>query len=515
MASPRALSTNRIADEMPAQLRKSQVQLDRELELAPQLGRSLSYGQIADLVVASSGWLAAAGARAGDRVAVVMRNSVDIPVLALACQRIGVVPLLVSGAMQPREAATVLQTANANLLVTDRSTLDSGALCEDDPALHAPRVCVVGERGRWEFPQVAATPPDPYIFRSGDEHALITHSSGTTGIPKLVVQSIDSFNATVRMNLRLAKLVRMRGPIAGHMSLAHLRSIAAFAALLRLGQPVLALTGNDPEAAMRLLAEFKPRVVEAHPASFVSWEPYIDRHPAALACVRLFASNFDAAHPRTIRALLGASRRRMPIYIGVYGQSESGPITARVDTRMTAAHADGRCVGFPLLGQTHLRIARGADASARSGAIEVRSSGLAVDYLDRTDLYRAKRHGDWWEMQDLGYRTRFGCLHLLDRAVDAISGVPSLLAIEDCLMGRLPQIREAVLIPNSSGAPTPVVATYDGNPVPEESWLERTADLNLAAPQWRSYDELPITATGKVQRHRLADLVSSDTYVAD
>lgn len=36
---------------------------------------------------------------------------------------------------------------------------------------------------------------------------------------------------------------------------------------------------------------------------------------------------------------------------------------------------------------------------------------------------------------DLGYRTDEGCLHLLDREVDAIPGIHSTLEIEDTVLG--------------------------------------------------------------------------------
>lgn len=503
-----------VADQMPDRLRKTPVFVDRELDLAPQLGCAFDRGAVADLIVETSARLAAAGILAGSRVAVVKQNGLDIPVIALACQRIGAVPVLISSIIQSGEAVELLEAVEPELLVTDRPTLDSGALSELDPAAFASRVCVTDEGGPMTLPEAVAPAPDPVQPKSGAEHVLITHSSGTTGTPKLVVQSADSFNSTVNFNYRLARLMRLKGPVAGHMSLVHLRSIAAVAASLRLGNPVMVITGDDPERAMKLLSEFKPVLVEAHPASFVSWESYLARYPAAVERVRLFASNFDAVHPRTIKALLGASRRRLPLYMNAYGQSETGPITVRADSRLTAEHADGRCVGYPVLGQSHVRIAKDPDVRGRVGAIEVRSKALCVDYLGRNDLYESKRHSGWWEMNDCGYRSRFGCLHLMDREVDAIDGVPSLLAIEDTLMERLPQLQEIVLVPDEQGSPRPVVSTYDGTALPGDVWHRHTADLPpLGDPLVRSYADLPRTATGKVQRHRLKELLHSDSNV--
>jgi acyl-coenzyme A synthetase/AMP-(fatty) acid ligase len=496
-----------IADTMRERVRPAPFAVDRPLDLAPELGLGFTRGAVADLILDTSARLAAAGATAGSRVAVCKANGFDIPVLALACRRIGAVPALISGAMEAPEAAELLRTVAPRLLVTDEATLDRGALAGQDAAGLAERLCVADADGARGLPASGAPVPDAVSPRDDDEVALITHSSGTTGLPKLVVQSTATFGATVDMNRRMARLTRIRGPVAGNMSLVHLRSVAAVAALLTMRQPTLVIGGEDPEASMRLLAGFRPEMVEAHPAGYLAWEPYLGRYPDAFARTRLFGSNFDASHPRTIKALLAASRRRHPLYVGVYGQSESGPVTSRADSRLTAEHADGRCVGYPMPGLSHVRVRRDP-GGGRIGKIEARSKALCVDYLGRSDLYGEKRNGKWWDMGDRGYRSRFGCLHLLDREVDVIEELESLLAVEDTLMERFPQVQEVVLVPDGDGHPRPVLATYDGADLPAEQWHRGTDDLpRLGEPLSLRYEEIPRTATGKVRRHRLRDLL--------
>jgi acyl-coenzyme A synthetase/AMP-(fatty) acid ligase len=272
--------------------------------------------------------------------------------------------------------------------------------------------------------------------------------------------------------------------------------------------PLLFISGFDPERSVEMLARLRPSVIEAHPASYVDWEPFAATRPEAFERGKYWFSNFDAVHPRTVKALLGASRRRMPVYASAYGQTESGPITTRFDTRFTAKHADGRCVGFPLLGYSKVRIGGGACKRGEAGPIEIRSKGLVRDYIGRTEQYEAKRDGDWWAMGDVGFRTRRGCLHVLDREVDAIEGVESLLALEDMLMERIPGAREVVLIASDDGPPVPLVASYDGAEVTADVWNASAADLQpIAAPVFLGYDAIPRTATGKVQRLRTRELL--------
>jgi acyl-coenzyme A synthetase/AMP-(fatty) acid ligase len=144
-------------------------------------------------------------------------------------------------------------------------------------------------------------------------------------------------------------------------------------------------------------------------------------------------------------------------------------------------------------------------SKSNPGYIEVRSDGRIVTYLEEHERWEKQVNGGWWRMGDLGYRTKWGCLHLLDREVDEIPGIDSTLEIEDKLFGRLPQLTEAIIVPDEAGAPVPVVATRDDEPLDLDAWRSAVADLpKLAAPvQWR-IEDLPQTATTKIKRLELA-----------
>ncbi|HKR52247.1 MAG TPA: long-chain acyl-CoA synthetase, partial [Pseudonocardiaceae bacterium] len=65
------------------------VHLDRPLDIAPDGGVTYGVGQLATLVRDTAGWLAAAGAHPGDRIAIVKDNNWDSDLLAYAAVRIG------------------------------------------------------------------------------------------------------------------------------------------------------------------------------------------------------------------------------------------------------------------------------------------------------------------------------------------------------------------------------------------------------------------------------------------
>lgn len=108
-------------------------------------------------------------------------------------------------------------------------------------------------------------------------------------------------------------------------------------------------------------------------------------------------------------------------------------------------------------------------------------------------------------MGDVGYRTKWGCIHLLDREVDLIEGFGSTLAAEDTLFDRLDELAEVVIVPGADGGAVPVVCTKDDRPLDPVAWRAAAAELpEMAEPVQRRIRDLPQTATTKIKRLELA-----------
>jgi acyl-coenzyme A synthetase/AMP-(fatty) acid ligase len=147
-----------------------------------------------------------------------------------------------------------------------------------------------------------------------------------------------------------------------------------------------------------------------------------------------------------------------------------------------------------------------APSEKTPGFIEVAWDGLAKTYFAEHERYATNRNGDWWRTGDVGYRTRLGCLHLLDREIDMIPGVRSSLQIEDVVLSRMEELTELVVVQGPDGAPVPVICTVDDTPLDRDRWRAAAAPFpQLAEPVQIPQAELPRTATLKVQRLQLAD----------
>ncbi|WP_406154856.1 AMP-binding protein [Streptomyces sp. NBC_01023] len=490
------------------------ITLDHDMVTLPRVGRTLTVAELAEHVDDMAGRLWAAGVRPSEHVAIHLSPGFDIYVLATAAARIGAVPVMLSPALEGESVAALLERLDRPHLLTDPTKLD-GTLSGFPVADLTDRVIVTtGSRpDAVSLAGLAGAPRQRPVKLHPDQPALMTHTSGTTGLPKLVVHSARTLRGRYRPQERLASFVHRRETVAIHVSYVHSRMYLALAVLLPRAMPLVIMNDSEPAAVAELFAETRPGFIETHPNSFMEWEELVDHPRRPLANVRYFSSTFDAIHPSTMDRLLRASERRSPLFFQIYGQSECGPLVGRGYTRKNAHKADGRCLGFAMPGVTNFRLVsrNGARPSRDTpGYIEVSTGGRALTYFGERERFEQQVRGSWWRGGDVGYRSRFGCLHLLDREVDVIPTIHSTLEVEDTLLGRLEELTELVVVAGPRQEPVPVVCTRDDRPLEAERWRSAVADLApMAAPVQMPLTELPRTATMKIKRIELSQWLRS------
>lgn len=481
---------------------------DHDLDILPDAGRRMTVTELAGHVADLANRLWAAGVRPGEHVAVHKTANFDVWVLATAAERIGAVPVMLSPALDGATVGALLARLGSPHLLTDTQKLD--ALSDVPLAELTKRVMIVsGDRpGTTSLAELTGSPRVEPVFRGLDEPAMITHTSGTTGLPKLVVHTPRTMRVRLRPQRWLLTLVKKQETVAIHISFVHSRMFAAMALALAKGMPVLLMNKAGADDVAEFFLEHRPGLIEALPNSFMKWEGLTDDPRQPFASVKYFSSTFDAIHPRTISRLINSSRRRSPLFFQIYGQSEVGPAVGRPYFHKSAHRADGRCVGYTLPGCAKVRVVSRngkRPSEANPGFIEVRWAALAQTYFAEQDRYDANMHDGWWRTGDVGYRTRRGCLHMLDREVDMITGVRSSLEIEDVVLSKLAELSELVLVLGPKSEPVPVICTNEDQPLDRERWRSAVAQFpQLADPIHLPQAELPRTATLKVQRVELS-----------
>lgn len=509
-------------DTLAEQRSDTVVQLSRPLDISLLPDVSYDVGQLAGLVQETAAWLTEAGARPGDTVAVVKPNHWDYALLACAATRLGAIPALLSDHLAPHALQTLLTRLNAAVLVTDARILQAARRTTSDLTAFAGRTVSL------EGTAPGATPLDelrggvapPPRRPATDRTLLITHTSGTTGVPKLVehtattiIQHLAGFEAR-----RIPVITSRRNDtVANANPFCHGRTIPWTVSVFQLRpHKVVILDDSAPATAHRTLAQHPPTLLEAAPATYTRWRELAE-HPRAtdnvFRDVRLYISTFDAMHPPTVRTFLAASRRRLPLWIQAWGQTETGPLTFRPLTRRAVAQAGGRHpttrnVGRPVPRRTRIKVVDPETlrpvGRGRPGLVMVRTRALCAGYAGERERWAAKADGRWWNTGDLGVLTRSGCLRLLDREVDTVPGI-SCMELEDVLEDRLPLVREATVLSVKGQPPQPVLVVSGGQ-LDASAWRQATTDLPaLADPVVLPWQDVPRTGTGKVRRQLLRE----------
>lgn len=483
--------------------------LDRPLDIAPELGMELDYTQISTLIIDTAGSLTAAGVSAGDYLAIIKRDNMDVFVLAAAASRLGAVPALLSPTLRPEAMDALLARLHEPLVIADRAAIQRHRLLERGCA-------VVVTDGAFDdaasLRQLTPASPSPVITRAPDDVAAITHTSGTTGTPKLCLHTGRSLAGQACVQLIAHKVFLTRRDVfATCPSAIHARVLSGWHALLAVGCGHLALFEPDPATTATFLKRYRPTVVDTFPNAYIRWEQFANDADGPLSNVRFFISTFDAVHPRTIQRLLHASKRRFPLWVQGYAQSEVGLATLSVRWRRRKVEptGDARDVGWAVPGLTRFRITDQVSGKRLGpgsiGQIEVGSVGQIAGYLGEEERTASGWNGAWWRMGDVGQMSRWGTLRLHGRYVDAIPGLPDALAMEDQLLARLPELTELVILPGPDGGlPTPVVCTTGDQPLDRIHWDKAMSGLPmLAKPIQLRWADLPTTATWKVKRSEL------------
>ncbi len=337
-----------------------------------------------------------------------------------------------------------------------------------------------------------------------EQPQLITHSSGTTGVPKLVVHSARSFAGHARPQVTLSKFLRVKQPYLLCLSHVHARTMSGLLTALAMGVNIGFMTDPSPRNLREFFLLVQPGIVETVPNAFIRWEAFASQADRPFRNVRMFVSSFDAVHPRTVKTLLAGARRDAR-YMQAYGQTETGPITVK-EFRTKSRCLDGRCVGRAVFAHTGVRIVKDADihetvAAGTPGNLFAKTVGVCHSYLGRS----TKPVEGWWATGDYGVKTANGCIHLLDREVDKIDGVRSLLEIEDSILEAIPSLVEVVLINDGSDRIQPFVCTHEDAPLDMQRWTAAVSDhVPMNTPLHCRWQDIPFTATWKVKRPQLA-----------
>ncbi|MBN9609772.1 MAG: hypothetical protein BGO26_13400 [Actinobacteria bacterium 69-20] len=366
-------------------------------------GRTVSYGEFAELVEGAAARLAVEGLRPGDRLAVCLPSGLDIAVAIWACARGGFVFTGLPVTLTPDEQSVLIAHADPALVLAADEFLPG--LSGRGFPLHPVADLLTGRRLPWDHERPL---PDP-----ADVHALI-YTSGTSGTPKGATVTHRAAMHVAGCYRRLLDLTPTDVTaiclpftyVSGHLSQLNPFMLA--------GGSAVVLPRFDATELLRVLGHHRVTVVDVVPAMFA----LLLRHPGfrgeRLPALR--AAFFGGAPMPAVT--IAALRDRLPDMTlhNVYGMTETAGLVTMLDDCETRPGSVGR----PVPG-ARVRIVDDAGRVAHEGELLVSGPMVTGGYWRNPRATAAALRDGWLHTGDVARRDDEGYLYVLGRADDMIN----------------------------------------------------------------------------------------------
>lgn len=482
-----------------------------------------SYAELAQRVNRAANALRALGLGLEDRIMLALHDTIDFPVVFLGAIKAGIVPVAANTLLTPTDYTHMLNDSRAKALVV--SSALTGVFADGVAASrHLKHVVVsggagpAGALGLDDLLAVAAPVADT-APTTRDDPCFWLYSSGSTGMPKGTVHVHSSPIHTAELYARPVLGLREDDVVFSAAKLFFAYGLGnALSFPLAVGATtVLMAERPTPEAVYRRLVEHRPTVFCGVPtlyAGMLAHTPLPSRDALAL---RICTSAGEALPPDV--------GRRFTAQFGVEVLDGIGS-TEMLHIFLSNRPGDVRygTTGRPVPGY-RLRLV-GDDgrevAPGELGELQISGPTSALMYWNNRERSRATFVGEWTRAGDKYAVDADGYYVYGGRSDDMlkVSGqYVSPFEVEAALSSHPAVLECAVIgVEDEDGLTKPkavVVLKRDVRDDPDalSRALQQHVKERLAPfkyPRWiRFVDELPKTATGKIQRFRLRSLEAS------
>lgn len=481
-------------------------------------GTPLTYADLRAAELRCAGALQRAGVRPGDRVGMILRNSIDYLVFYLATARVGAISVRLNFRLTGPEARFILEDSGAKMLVFEADLEDRIAGVRDELTVETYVVREEGGTGpEWatalsDFLDGAAECDSPSLGL--DHPATMLYTSGTTGAPKGAIWTHGN-------SLWFASIQAMKwkfDPDTVAMTPGPLFHAGGLEALL-----LPALTSHGTAITFSSGSFDLERFLEASRAqsattlmlySFMVYD--FLRLPNVADLIPPTLTRITCGGDIVMPWVYDEFEKRLPgiELVQLYGLTEGGAISTCLDHDFARDHPAS--VGRPMP-MTEVKVVGEGGAELRSGEVgevHVRSPAVSPGFWERPEATEQTFSDGWCRTGDLGTIDADGFLSLAGRAKDMIrSGAENVYPAEvEAILTLAPAVADAALV----GVPDPkyvevgcaVLIPKAGEKIDLEEvrsfCAERLAGFKIPK-HFVIADELPRTASGKVKKFELRD----------
>jgi long-chain acyl-CoA synthetase len=507
---------NRTFGELSALIRMHAAERPDSIAMVDDASR-LTWRELNTLMDRCAVALQREGVRRGEIVALLGVNSAVYAAVYLAIIRVGAVAAPLPTSATPASIGAMIKDSGTRILFLDSAT--QGALDAASIASSIHRIVLddgVGGTPLHAWLAEEGSIPEPVLMEPSDPFNVI-YSSGTTGVPKGIVQSHGMRWGHITRGIEHIgyasdAVTLLSTPLYSNTTL------AAFAPAVGAGGRTVLMAKFEARRFLETAVRERATHFVLVPVQYrrILSQPDFDSFDLTSSRTKTSTS---APFPAELKA---AVLRRWPgRLIDVYGMTEGG------GTCLLMAHEHPEklhTVGRPGVGHDIRLIDEAGQEVPAGGSGEVvgRSGAMMIGYLNQPEK---TREAEWYDSEgqryirhgDIGRFDEDGFLILLDRAKDMIiSGGFNIYPSDlEAVLKSHPDVLETAVVakPSEEWGETPVGFVVVRNAAAEPQAILAYANQNLGKTQRLAeihvIDELPRSAIGKVLKRELRERVKN------
>jgi len=490
--------------------RRAELTPDRIALIDDETGETLTYADINDRAGRLATGLAGLGLKQGDRLGILCHNRPDFFTALFACQKGRFVLVPLNWRNPPAELGPLIDQAGIRHLLVDTAFADIADTLAGERDLHriGMQDDTPADTGLDALLAADLDGPDPAPVPTGEPWYLL-YTSGTTGLPKAVIQTPGMAWANAVNYSQAVDLISQDRSLnflpLFHTAGINLPTLPLFLA----GGTSRILRKFDPGAVLNLIDAGDITAFFGVPAIYQALALHERFAATDFSAVRSFACGGAPLPEPLIRTFAG----RGVLVCNGMGMTETGPTVFLNDP----AHAESKIgsVGKPqMLAETRIVAPDGSVIDTPGeGELQIRGPGITPGYYNNPEATDTTFTGTGWlKTGDIARRDADGYYYIVDRIKDMfISGGENVYPAEvERVLVSHPDILEAAVIGVSDERWGEVGEAFliakPSNKIDREAlpaWCRDRIAAYKVPKQFHIVDDMPRTAAGKVQKHEL------------
>lgn len=461
------------------------------------------YTELASRARRAAGALRSLGVQPGERVLLLMRDTPEFAAAWLGAVLAGAVAVALNSRLSAAEYRHILADSNAKLAIVEEAFASARAALTAEIQL-GQSAWRERLRDAREAPPFDAAPDSP---------ALCLYSSGTTGSPKGILHSH-------RAVLSVGEAFRALGIVAGERVFTTSKFFFAYGlehallAPLAMGiSSILSADWPDAEAVIGIVERHRPVAMFSVPTIYRRLLAEPAQRLAALRPVRRFVAGGERLSPQLVAQWRSAVGGEL---LNLYGMSE-GFCACMMTPPGTS---DGLRTGKPFpIAEVRLLDAQGAEpAPGEPGVLWLRHPAQASGYANLPEQTRSQFRDGWFCSRDLFVRDAQGFFVHQGRSDELVKVAGQWVwpaELEEAALADA-AVAEAACVPvlDRDGLQRLALFVTARGDADAARAAEAACGRKLPRhkrPKWiRAVAELPRTATGKVQRFKLREVLERE-----